>query len=130
MVRAQIGRESQKYGEFIKQTNEVQYLLALVILRQSTFVDDDYVDWLSEKAGLGTLINLYRASAKHSVSSFALFKQLKQYKKDRDRLAHKMFTPKKLTPTECETSIHLGDKILKTLYRSAKIPSKLRPKFR
>jgi hypothetical protein len=130
MVRGQKYRANAKYGEFVVQSNEVQYMLALVVLLRSSFTDKDYENWLYEKAGLGTLISQFKACAHRTPSMYQLLLQLKDYKKFRDRLAHKMFSSKtKLTLVECEKAIALGEKIIPKLYRLAKIPKKLWPKF-
>jgi hypothetical protein len=126
MIRGRETSENAKYGAFIKQTNEVHFFLAHVSLLRSSFIDNDYRNWLVEKAGLGTLINIFRASANKTASMYSLFLQLQEYKKSRDRLAHKMFSAKKLTPTECEAALTLGKKILKRLYVLGKIPKRLR----
>lgn len=118
--------ENATHGEFIKQTNEVQFILAYVVLTRPSFVDEDYRNWLVEKAGLGTLINLFRACIRRTPSMYLLFLQLQKYKKDRDRLAHKMFSPKKLTPAESERALSIGEEILKRLYKLAKIPKRPR----
>ncbi len=128
MVRGQRTMENAKYGSFIKQTNEVQFLLAFVVLLRSTFIDKNYENWVFEKAGLGTLINLFRACARRMPTMYMLLLQLQRYKRDRDRLAHKMFTTNKLTPEECKTALVLGDHILQRLYRLAKIPKRLQTK--
>ena len=122
MVRGRKNMENAKYGEFVIQTNEVQYFLALAVLMRSSFVDNEYKNWLFDRAELGTLIGLFRVCARLTPSMYALFMQLQQYKKDRNRLAHKMFLSKtRLTPAECEKAIALGQEILKKLYALAKI---------
>ena len=128
MVRGRMSVENAKYGELIKQTNEVQFLLARVVLLRSTFVDKDYQNLL-ERATFGTLINLFKACAQATPSMYGLLSQLQQYKTYRDRLAHKMFSAKKLTPTECKDTLILGRYILAKLYPLGKIPKKLRPKI-
>lgn len=42
MIRGRKTSENAKYGEFIKQTNEVQFLLAHVVFLRSSFIDKDY----------------------------------------------------------------------------------------
>ncbi len=126
MVRGRRASENAKYGEFIQQTNEVQFLLAHVVLLRSSFIDKDYQNWLIEKTGLGTLINLFRACVRRTPAMYGLFLGLQQYKKDRDRLAHKMFSAKKLTPAECKRALVLGQYLLMRLYDLGKIPKKIR----
>ena len=126
MVRGRKNMENAKYGEFIQQTNEVQFLLAHFILLRSAFTDKSYKDLL-ERATFGKLINFFKACASVTPSMYKLLLQLQKYKKDRDRLAHKMFSAQKLTPTECEQALVLGQHILEKLYNLDKIPKRLRP---
>jgi len=128
MVRGRTSAENAKYGDLIKQTNEVQFLLAHVVLLRSTFIDKDYQNLL-ERATFGTLINLFKACAKATPSMYSLLLLLQRYKKNRDRLAHKMFSANKLTPAECKDTLILGRHILTKLYVLGKIPKKLRPKI-
>ncbi len=41
--------------------------------------------------------------------------KLRKYKNERNRLAHKMYSSKKLTKEECELAIKDGELLLKTL---------------
>ncbi len=92
---------------------------------RSGFIDKNYLDLL-ERATFGTLINLFKACARPTASMHKLLLQLQQYKKDRDKLAHKMFSAEKLTPIECKNAIVLGEDILEKLYDLIKIPKRLR----
>ena len=123
MVRGQINLENQKYGEFIKQTNEVQVFLAVVILKKSSLPDNDYMENLFGKE-FGPLISLFQACAPRTITSYQLLLKLKKYQKDRNRLAHKMFSSKKLTPTECDAAIKEGELILIILRKMTKIDNK------
>ena len=126
MIAGQRYAENAKYGAFIVQTNEVQLKLALAVLQRSGLPDKDYVEKL-ERSELGPLLNLYKACVK-TVSSAAvtLVLDLGTYKGYRNRLAHKMFQGKRLTPAECEKAIKLGETILRRLnqlvgiYKNAK----------
>lgn len=129
MVRGKKALENQRYGEFIKQTNEVQYMLAYVVLIRSAFIDKKYKDFLIERAELGILIHLFRACIRPTPSTYKLFLRLQKYKKDRDTLAHKMFSVDKLTPQQCNYAIIQGKNILTKLYDLGKIPNKLRSRF-
>lgn len=127
IIQGQINYENQKYGEFIKQTNEVQTILTVVIIMRSSIPDKSYTDNLYTKE-LGGLINLFQACAPRTPFAYALFLKLKKYQNDRNRLAHKMFSDKKLTPAECDEAISSGEYILDSLYKLAKIKKSLRPR--
>ena len=124
LVQNQANLENQKYGEFIKQTGEVQLFLALAVLQYSSFPDKGYIDHLFDRAELGTLIGLFQACAKKQPASYLLVLSLKRYNEHRRRLAHKMFSSKKLTPVECEAAIIEGKHILTMLRKLAKLRSK------
>ena len=115
MVEAKKREENGKFGSFIIQSNEVQFYLQLLILIRSGFADKDYEKYLFERSELGGLINLFNASAKKDPGEFALYRLLKKYNKERNRLAHKMYSKRKLTVNECELAINDGKKIISAL---------------
>lgn len=120
-VRAKKNLENQKYGEFIVQTNKVQVLLALAVLRRSSLPDKPYIEYLFERAEFGVLIGLFQTSAPKTFASYKLLLALKRYNEIRRRLAHKMYSPKRLTPEDCTSAILEGEAILMVLRRIAKI---------
>ena len=134
MARGRIGLENQKYGELVIQTNKVQFFLTLVVIQKSSLPDKAYMDNLFERAELGNIISLFQASAHRTVASYKLLVALKKYNDIRRRLAHKMYSSKRLTLAECNPAILEGERILKTLERMAKIRAKKKnesiiPKF-
>lgn len=107
--------EHKKYGKLILQTNEVHWYLGMIIVVRSGAPDDDYQDYVYTGAELGMLINLFNASSKGLLVAGHLISELKKYNRQRNRLAHKMFSTKKLTLTECEKTIQEGEKIVEML---------------
>lgn len=108
--------ENSKFGEFIIQTNEVQFMLALAIFK-CPFLIDDIREELFEKNGLGTLINKFKkCTKKRSDIEKLLFSDLTKYNTKRNKLAHKMYSSEKLTSKECARAIQDGEMVLKTLY--------------
>ena len=102
-----------KYGQFIIQTNEVQfYLISLIFLR--TILPSKKLKQYLERLTLGNLINCFRICVKNSVEA-SLVDGLEIYNNKRNALAHKMYTNKKLTETDCKLSIKLGEKLLTKL---------------
>ena len=102
-----------KYGQFIIQTNEVQfYLISLIFLR--TILPSKKLKQYLERLTLGNLINCFRICVKNSVEA-SLVDGLEIYNNKRNALAHKMYTNKKLTETDCTLSIKLGEKLLTKL---------------
>ncbi len=111
-------RDNAKYGEFILQTNDVlRYLVGFIFLRSFT-LNESFKKHL-EESQMGALISYLNVCARIG-SDFALMAKLKDYKKKRDALAHKMFTDKKLTVNECEKAIKAGDKIISYLTENMK----------
>jgi len=104
--------KNQKYGELIIQTNLIQASLISFIIYFFKAADKEFKEHL-ERAGLGTLIDYFAICLDEPSSS--IMKELKDYKKYRDRLAHKMFTEKKLSKDECELALELGNKIRELL---------------
>jgi len=100
--------KNQKYGELVIQTNLIQTALISFIIYFSRITDKEFKEHI-ERAGLGTLINFFAICLDEPSSS--VIKELREYKKYRDRLAHKMFTEKKLSEDECELALSLGNKI-------------------
>lgn len=103
-------RENSNYGEFIIQSNEVQLYLILLLEFRSFRPDKSLYDNL-ERLELGNLIGLFRVCVKNT-SELVLISYLNRYKNQRNKLAHKMFTQKKLTITECKLAIELGNNII------------------
>ena len=102
-----------KYGQFIIQTNEVQfYLTSLILLR--TILPSKKLRQYLERLTLGNLINCFRICVRSS-NELSLTDFLESYNEKRNALAHKMYTNKKLTETDCESSIKLGEKLLTEL---------------
>lgn len=100
---------NSKYGEFIIQTNEVQLRLSALILLRTT--QDEKISKYLEGLTLGNLINCFRICAKNPIE-LAFADCLDLYNRSRNALAHKMYSKKELTETDCETSIKLGEKFL------------------
>lgn len=110
--------KNSKYGEFIVQTNYVQFYLAKLIFLRSFERTEDFKNKL-ERLTMGPLIDYLNVCAETKLD-IDLANNLKKYKTRRDALAHKMFTAKKLTPKECENAIRLGNKIIEYLEESLK----------
>ena len=99
MVKNKLAKENQKFGEFIIQANKIQaYLSTLVILR-SSYADKEYMDYI-ERIQFGPLIALFCACAKRETGEVVLIPELRKYQEKRNKLAHKIFTAKKLTQEE------------------------------
>jgi hypothetical protein len=118
MVESQLAVENSKYGQFIIQTNEVQFYLNLVVLLRTYAPNKKIRDYL-ERLELGNLIGCFRICTKNP-TELALADALNNYKDSRNALAHKMFTNRKLTVKECELSIELGKELLIGLKRIIK----------
>lgn len=112
MVNAKKNFENQKYGEFIIQTNWIQFYLSNLILLRSGILNKDYKDYV-EGSTFGKLINLFCACGKKEEG--ILMPKLKEYQEKRNKLAHKMHTLKKLTINDCEQAIEEGKKLEKVL---------------
>ncbi|MBU6414663.1 hypothetical protein KGQ34_00235 [Patescibacteria group bacterium] len=108
MLGIQQSNENRKYGELIIQTNKVQSKLIFAIILNSRSSNKKYHDELSGKT-LGSLIFTSQACIQWPQN---ILDKLNEYKNDRDKLAHKMYTPKKLTLSECERALVRGRKIL------------------
>ncbi len=117
MLGAQKGNENKKYGELILQTNEVQSRLAAAIILNSSCPDKKYSERIIGMT-MGSLITLAQACILLSIRDLAL---LKEYKKDRDKLAHKMYTSNKLYPSDCIKVLSRGEEILALLEKVIKI---------
>jgi len=63
----------------------------------------------------GPLITLYQACCGSTPRMLALLRELKDYQDKRNRLAHKMFSEKRLTPKECGRSLARGKEIIQVL---------------
>lgn len=112
IIKQKEENQNIKYGEFIIQTNLIQAFLARYIVCTSKYYDKDFSDKISA-LGLGELILCLKICANVRLQS--IVKDLDQYNKYRVKLAHKMFTNKKLTENDCEKAIETGEKILKIL---------------
>ncbi len=112
IIKNQRIRDNSKYGEFIIQTNEVQLWLSFIILIRTTHRTKQLKNNL-ENAEFGKLIGYFLVCLK--TTDLNLLKTLNTYKTDRNALAHKMFTNKKLTVKQCEKAIELGNELLKLL---------------
>lgn len=110
--QSQIGKNS-KYGEFIIQTNKIQFLLIGLISLRVCCPDKKNKNELAQLT-LGSLIVCFRICAKNP-AELELVKDLEDYKKMRNKLAHKMFTDKKLTTKECELAIEMGNELITVL---------------
>jgi hypothetical protein len=112
MVNARKNFENQRYGEFIIQTNSIQFYLSNLILLRSGILNKDYKNSV-EGSTLGQLITLFCACGKKEEG--ILMPKLKEYQEKRNKLAHKMHTLKKLTVNDCEQAIEEGKKLEKAL---------------
>jgi len=112
---------NSKYGEFIIQTNEVQYFLILLIRLKINFFNNKLEKYLEELT-LGKLMKLFEVFIS-SQKELSLLKNFVLYNQLRNKLAHKMYTEKKLTEKECELAIKLGENILVELKYLLKLTS-------
>ncbi len=115
LVQQERLRENSKYGELILQTNEVQFYVSTVVILKCSLPDKSYEDYLYEGAELGTLINLFNASSRDIENSYNIICKLREYNRQRNRLAHKMNSNRRLTFDECKKTIADGEEILKDL---------------
>jgi len=102
--------KNSKYGQFIIQTNEVQFYLIFLIILKTVLPGKKLKECLEEYT-LGKLIYKFKTFANEPLK-LSLIESLKKYNESRNSLAHKMFTREKLTEKECELSIELGEEIL------------------
>lgn len=114
IIAGRKGEENKKFGEFIIQSNEIQFYLSNLLLFRSSYPDKKYRENI-ERAQFGNLIDLFCACAKAKTYEFILIPKLRMYISKRNRLAHKMYTADKLTKEDCEVAIKEGEKILKGL---------------
>ena len=115
-------KENSKYGKFILQTNEVQFYLVKFIFLRSFNLTGNFEKEL-ERLQLGALISYLNVCAQ-SDYDLNLIADLKNYKDKRDALAHKMFSAQKLTISECDNGIKIGDKIIQYLVDNLKSKQK------
>jgi hypothetical protein len=114
MVRNKRAMESQKFGDFIIQSNNIQsYLSNLVILR-SSYPDKEYMDKI-ESGTLGQIINLFCACAKKETGEMILIPKLRKYCKIRNKFAHKIHAHEQFTKDELQNAVLLGKEVLKSL---------------
>lgn len=111
-------RDNATYGEFILQTNKVQYYLVKLIFLRSFDPSKTFEKYL-ERSQLGQLISYLNICAQTELD-MDLVSKITGYKDKRDALAHKMFTSKKLTIIECKQAISQGDAIIEYLIKSLK----------
>ena|SRR3989344_2629599 len=108
--------ENETFGKFILQTNEVQVTLAIAVFLQSSFPDKKYSEFLFERAELGTLVNMFHACAEKTTEMRGLLSALKEYNKNRIKIAHKMYlSEKRLNQKDADRTIKKGKDILETL---------------
>lgn len=113
MISQQRIVRNSKYGEFIIQSNEVQFYLVFFIKLTATKINKKLSKDV-EGSTLGTLINYFQLCIKTEDEKLLIGGLLK-YNESRNSLAHKMFTDKMLTERECNVSIELGDTLLTIL---------------
>lgn len=113
LVNKERMEQNSKYGEFIVQTNEIQFYLVLLVLYRAPWVGKNFKKLL-ERSTFDNLINYFTLTAQTRVER-SLTITLKNYKDSRNALAHKIFTNEKLTVKECENSIELGHELLRTM---------------
>lgn len=114
-VRKELKEENATYGELIIQTNKVQQALIKIIGDRIFTIEKNTISHLEEKE-FGPLIYYFRITAKDKYD-LSIVKMLFKYKTFRNKLAHKMYTNKRLTTKECEKAIKLGNKILKKIVK-------------
>jgi hypothetical protein len=105
--------KNSKYGQFIIQTNEVQFYLIFLIILKTALPSKKLKEYL-EECTLGNLIYKFKTCSNEPFE-LSLIESLKKYNESRNSLAHKMFTREKLTEKECELSVELGEEILISL---------------
>lgn len=76
LIASKRAEENRKYGEFIIQTNEVQFLLSFIVLKRTSLPDKKYIEDL-EKSELGILIKLFQACGNKTPQMFELMLNLK-----------------------------------------------------
>jgi hypothetical protein len=108
MLGLQKGSENKKYGEFILQTNKVQYKLNTAIMLNSVCLDKKYCDQLLGLT-MGSLITVAQACISFSEEDLEM---LRKYVEARNKLSHKMFTLKHLNVSECTKALESGEKII------------------
>lgn len=111
-ISAKKAEENRKFGEFIVQSNRIQFYLSTLLLFRSSFADKKYIEYI-ENTLFSNLIHLFCACAKKETGEALLIPRLRKYNDERNRLAHKMYTTKKLTKEECQKAIKGGEQILK-----------------
>lgn len=117
MVAHQMIRENSKYGELVIQTNEIQVALSYLIFSRSGLPDDDFRVYVFERATLGQLVVIFPLIGILNQEEKNLLRQLKEYNKIRNRLAHKMSTEKRLTSSDCVAALRLGKALNDTLFK-------------
>ena len=114
MVKNQQAFQNQKFGEFIIQSNNIQFYLSNLIILRASFPDKEFADKI-ESGTLGQIINLFCACAQRESGEAYLIPELRKHSKIRNRFAHKIHTPANLTKDELQKAVELGNKILKAL---------------
>lgn len=104
--------QNSKYGQLVIQANEIQLWLTLLFTLRATTHTKKFFEYL-QQLQFGSIINGFKICSNSDEKSLA--NDLKSYSKNRNKLAHKMYTEKRLTETECESSIKLGEKLLNDL---------------
>ena len=115
VMQQQIAAKNAAYGQFIIQTNEVQYKLAFIVFIYSSFPEKSHMDYLFGKTTFGPLIGLFQSCAPKNPEMYQLLRNLKEYKKLRDQLAHRMYSSERLTHPGCKAAITIGKRILRLM---------------
>jgi len=119
LVKKQKELNNSKYGELIIQANEVQWYLTNLVWARASCPTKKFKKYL-ERLELGSLIECFNICVKIPKEK-ELLEALKDYKKSRNTLAHKMFTSEKLTVKDCRESIEVGNLIIKILKLSLEL---------
>jgi hypothetical protein len=106
--------QSRKFGDFIIQSNKIQFYLSNLILLRSSYPDKKYQDML-ESVMMGQLIDLFCACARKDNGENVLIPKLRRYKTIRNRFAHKIHTYSDLSDQELQVAVTLGNEIFKFL---------------
>ncbi|MES2409613.1 MAG: hypothetical protein V4509_04945 [Patescibacteria group bacterium] len=113
-IRNQRALESQKFGDFILQSNNIQFYLSQLVILRASFPDKEYVEKI-ESGTLGQIINLFCACCKTETGEHTLIPKLRSHNKIRNKFAHKVLITTIPTNNELKKSIELGNDILKAL---------------
>lgn len=109
LVAQEDTRKNAKYGKFIIQANQIQYLIICVIALRAYMPSKKLLAQLEELT-LGALFENFRLCVKSKLE-LSLVQSLNLHKGSRNALAHRMFTAKELIEKECELAIELGEEL-------------------